>query len=173
LFKKIQAIYSSFKYNKMILFKQFVGIDISKKTFDATLIKNLPVVAVHHCFPQTKDGFTAFVQWLIKNDTDLSQVLICMEHTGIYTQGIIDFLVSANANLWVEMAIKIKRSMGLQRGGDDKASALVIAEYAMRFTDKVKLWKPADTALLGLRNLITQRDRIIKTQTLLLVPLED
>ena len=96
-----------------------------------------------------------------------------MEHTGLYTNGIIAYLVDLKASLWVEMAIKIKRSMGLHRGTDDKASSVIIAEYAMRFSDRVRLWKPIDTRLSRLKDMIVQRDRIVNALTQLTVPLEE
>jgi transposase len=157
----------------MIKFKAFTGIDISKKTFDAALILVQTGAIHHHCFPQTKAGFTAFIKWLQSYGIALQDTLICMEHTGLYTNGIIRFLIGLKAHLWVEMAIKIKRSMGLQRGTDDKASSIVIAEYAMRFTDRARLWKPVDTKLYRLRDLIAQRDRIVKSIKQLTVPVEE
>ena len=157
----------------MLKFNSFVGIDISKKTFDATLIVSGYAADNHHCFPQTKEGFAAFVTWLKTHRATISNTLICMEHTGLYTNGIIHFLMKANALLWVEMAIKIKRSMGLQRGTDDKASSLIIAEYAMRFSDRARLWKPADMQLCRLRDLISQRDRIVNAIKQLTVPIEE
>jgi hypothetical protein len=48
----------------MFKFKTFVGIDISKKTFDSTLLFPDSAVVNHQCFNQSKDGFTAFVTWL-------------------------------------------------------------------------------------------------------------
>jgi len=157
----------------MILFKQFIGIDISKKTFDAALVCGGASGCAHKCFAQNKTGFTGFVQWLHSNNADISQALICMEHTGLYTHGLINFLAALKANVWVEMAVKIKRSMGLRRGGDDKASAQMIADYAVRFTDRARLWKPADTKLSGLRDLIVQRDRIVNALKQLRVPLQE
>lgn len=157
----------------MIEFKTFVGIDISKQTFDAALVTKNAAGIHHRCFPQNKEGFTAFLKWLKGQQVALAHTLICMEHTGLYTNGIIHFLVEANAHLWVEMAIKIKRSMGLQRGGDDKASSIIIADYAMRFSDRARLWKPVDTQLSKLRDLITQRDRIVNAIKQLSVPLEE
>ncbi len=124
-------------------------------------------------FQQTKEGFNAFIKWLSDQQVALQDTLICMEHTGLYTNSIIEFLVEAKAHLWVEMAIKIKRSMGLQRGTDDKASSITIAQYAMRFSDIAMLWKPVDTELSRLRNLIVQRDRIVNSLKQLTVPLEE
>jgi transposase len=157
----------------MIKFKAFTGIDISKKTFDAALIFLETGVMYHHCFDQTKEGFLAFIKWLESHQVTLQDTLICMEHTGLYSNGIITYLVDLKANLWVEMAIKIKRSMGLQRGTDDKASSITIAEYAMRFGDRAHLWKPVDTKLSKLKDMIVQRDRIVNALKQLLVPIEE
>ncbi|MEP6466015.1 MAG: IS110 family transposase [Parafilimonas sp.] len=157
----------------MFKFKAFTGIDISKKTFDAALVFCETGIVHHHCFAQTKEGFNSFVKWLASHQVALQDTMICMEHTGLYTNGIIEFLVDLKANLWVEMAIKIKRSMGLQRGTDDKASAITIAEYCMRFSDRARLWKPVDTRLSKLKNLIVQRDRIVNALTQLNVPVEE
>ena len=63
--------------------------------------------------------------------------------------------------------------MGLQRGNDDKASSVTIAEYAMRFTDRLKLWNPMAIQLLKLKDLIAQRDRIVTALTQLTVPIEE
>ncbi len=157
----------------MTKFKAFTGIDISKKTFDAALILPGTGVVHHQCFNQTQEGFMAFIKWLESHQITLQATLVCMEHTGLYTNRIIRFLISLNANLWVEMAIKIKRSMGLQRGTDDKASSITIAEYAMRFTDRARAWKPVDTQLFRLRDMVAQRDRIVNSLKQLTVPIEE
>ena len=56
-------------------------------------------------------------------DFRLDQAPICMEHTGIYSNHLLAFLVKMVANIWVESAIKIKRSIGLVRGKSDKIDA--------------------------------------------------
>jgi transposase len=157
----------------MISFKQFVGIDISKKTFDAAITMKGKSQVIHQCFSQSKKGNDDFIKWLRSHNATVTDTLICMEHTGLYTEGLIKFLVSKKANIWVQMAVKIKRSMGLQRGGNDKASAIMIADYALRFSDKARLWKPIDTKLSALRDLIVQRDRIVNALKQLRVPLEE
>ncbi len=143
-------------------FKIFVGIDISKKTFDAALLSSYHPLAVRHaCFNQNINGFHAFIAWLTEQDAPLSEVLFCMEHTGIYINGLVNYLLSVQANLWVEMPLRIKRTIGLQRGGDDKVAAINIAQYAYRYRDTAKLWKPLHTAIEQLRHLVAQRDRLI------------
>lgn len=156
-------------------FKTFVGIDISKKTFDAAVLQvNNQGNIKHQCFSQTPDGYNSFVSWLADQQVIIDQqVLICMEHTGMYINGMVDFLVSIHANMWVEMPLRIKKSLGLQRGSDDKIAAINIVQYAYRFHDQARLWKPVDTALQQLRNLLAQRDRLVLTLSQLSAPLNE
>jgi transposase len=156
-------------------FKTFVGIDISKKTFDAAVLKlNSPGNIKHQCFSQSPDGYKSFVSWLADHQIVIDEdVLICMEHTGMYINSLVDFLINIHANIWVEMPLRIKKSLGLQRGSDDKLAAINIAQYACRFKDMVKLWKPIDTILQQLRSLLAQRDRLVLTLSQLTVPLNE
>jgi len=157
-------------------FKTFIGIDVSKKTFDAALLRSSPeLTTVHQCFDQNIQGYRAFTQWLKTNDVILGDkdVLICLEHTGIYITGIVNFLLSFTASIWVEMALKIKKRIGLQRGTDDKIASVNIALYAYRYQDEVRLWQPMDSTLQQLKNLVAQRDRIVQCITQLGVPVNE
>lgn len=153
--------------------KMFAGIDVSKKTFDVALLSADYSLSVHQCFEQGPNGFKQFAGWLKQQGVDSRHTLFCMEHTGLYSDGLIGYLLQTGSPLWVEMAIKIKRSMGLQRGGDDKASARMIAEYALRFQDRARLWKPVDTKLLEIRALLKQRERMLLSLKQLQVPVNE
>lgn len=156
-------------------FKTFIGIDVSKKTFDAALLRSTDqVTTIHQSFDQNMQGYKAFIQWLKSNDVTIgSDVLFCLEHTGIYISGIVNFLVSISASIWVEMALKIKKRIGLQRGSDDKLAAINIAVYAYRFKDEARLWTPIDSTVQQLKNLVAQRDRLVLSITQLTVPLNE
>ncbi|MDP9229688.1 MAG: IS110 family transposase [Bacteroidota bacterium] len=157
------------------LFKNFVGIDISKTWFDAALIQSaIASKVIHQQFPQTPEGYSKMQQWLRQYDVSLNEeTLFCMEYTGIYNTGLVQYLVAQQAKLWVEMPLRIKRAGGLQRGGDDKAAACKIAGYALRYHDQVKLWQPADSSIEKIKHLITQRERIINSIKHLTVPAEE
>jgi transposase len=164
------------KHKRMNEFKTFVGIDVSKKTFDATLLRSADpqTTAIHQCFDQDIAGYKSFIQWLKNNNACVNdQMLICLEHTGIYINGIVNFLVSLKACIWVEMALKIKKRIGLQRGTDDKLASINIALYAYRYQDEARLWRPLDSTIQMLKNLIAQRDRIVLSLTQLTVPLNE
>ncbi|MEP6597541.1 MAG: IS110 family transposase [Ginsengibacter sp.] len=155
-------------------FKIFAGIDISKKTFDvAVLSADIPATIKHACFQQNLKGFHQFVDWITADNIRVSEVLFCMEHTGLFINGLVEFLLSVHANLWIEMPLRIKRTIGLQRGGDDKVAAINIAQFAYRYRDTATLWKPLDTAIEQLRNLVAQRDRLILAFNQLSVPVNE
>lgn len=154
-------------------FKTFIGIDVSKKTFDAAVLQDTdPQQIHHHSFAQSARGYASFYQWLIEHGST-SEILVCLEHTGIYINGLVEFLFQQGLAVWVEMPLRIKKCMGLQRGGNDKLAAIHIAKYAWRYRDEVRLWQPTDTNLEELRHYIAQRDRIVLALTQLSVPVAE
>lgn len=157
------------------LFKNFVGIDISKKWFDAVLILlSDPGVVLHKQFIQNREGYEKMIEWLDQQGVLVdSQTLFCMEYTGLYNTGLVNYLVQYKAMIWVEMALRIKKAGGFERGADDKSAAEKIARYALRYQDQVKLWKPADSSIERIKNLVAQRDRIVDSITQLTVPVKE
>lgn len=151
-------------------FKHFLGIDVSKNTFDLALKKENHLFD-HICFTNNKKRLKELFSFLKTENIDLTQSLICIEHTGIYGHLILDTLYAKKANIWLEHALTIKRSLGIQRGKNDKTDAIRIAEYAFRFTDKCKLWQPDRQEIKTLKALISLRVRLIKTKKLLKAPL--
>jgi transposase len=92
--------------------KTFVGIDVSKKTFDAAILgPDNPQQIHHHVFVQTPEGYASFITWL-QEYASVSDVIICMEHTGIYINGLVDFLMLKELAVWVEMPLRIKKMHG-------------------------------------------------------------
>lgn len=154
-------------------FKTFIGIDVSKKTFDAAVLQDTdPQQICHQSFTQSAQGYSTFYQWLLEQG-DTSQLVVCLEHTGIYINGLVEFLIHQGLAVWVEMPLRIKKCMGLQRGGNDKLAAMHIAKYAWRYRDEMRLWQPTDTNLEELRHYIAQRDRIVLALTQLSVPVKE
>lgn len=146
-------------------FKTFVGINVSKKTVDAAVLQAAsPQKVQHQVFAQSAGDYTALQAW-IQEQTGSGEVLICMEHTGIYIKGLVGFLSQQELAVWVEAPLRIKKSMGLQRGGDDKLAAIRIAQYAYRYCDQVRLWSPTDASVEELKQYITQRDRHVGALT--------
>lgn len=64
--------------------------------------------------------------------------------------------------MWLENALSIKRSSALQRSKSDRADAGIIAEYAMRNYDKMRLYKPLEKNLERLREVFLYRHNLVK-----------
>jgi len=157
------------------LLKNFVGIDISKTYFDAALVKvEDSSQIIHQQFSQNSEGFLKMILWLKQQDvTAGEETLFCMEYTGLYNNGLVNYLVQKKAQLWVEMLLRIKKAGGFERGSDDKTAAIKIAWYALRYHDQMKLWQPVDSNIEKIKSLIVQRDRIINAVTQLSVPINE
>lgn len=155
-------------------FKTIVGIDISKNTFDACLMAPAADAAsVHREFSQNPKGFLSFKKWIDESGASEQDVLICMEHTGLYINGLIDFLMNTNFFVWVEMPLRIKKSIGLQRGGNDKLSSQLIMQYAYRYQDAARQWIAEDSFLQRLRHFTAQRQRLLTSLHQLEVPVKE
>lgn len=61
------------------------------------------------------------MQQLKKQGIDLSDVLFCMEHTGVYTAHVLQVLHQNGCAIWLEAAMRIKTALGFTRGKNDKA----------------------------------------------------
>ena len=62
----------------------------------------------------------------------LANTLFCLAHTGIDAYPVLDTLQQEEASIWLEQAIQIQRSLGIQRGKSDPVDARSIALYAYK-----------------------------------------
>src|ERR1035437_1431043 len=122
--------------------KSFIGIDVSKLTLDVCIINN-EGFQQHQQFENSKKGFKKMQTWLVSTKAfSYTDALFCMEHTGIYTRQLVEYLLMQGAKVWMESALHLKRSMGMMRGKNDKVDSYRIARYAMTNGDKAKLVMP-------------------------------
>jgi transposase len=162
----------SFKLFKDMEFKGFIGIDVSKKTFDVSIKKDGSVSYLGN-FPNDKKGISSFIKEVRSQGVCPEEGLVCMEHTGIYTHLLLDILYAKKWQIWLAQAIDIKKSLGNQRGKNDKVDSMRIAEYAQRFQDKVVLWQPPRKEIVKLRHLVALRARFKKAKKMLGVPVAE
>ena len=143
-------------------FKNFLGIDISKKTFDVALIKDNDISAISSSsFSNSGKGLVNLEEFLKKQGLNMQETLFCMEHTGIYCRLLSHYLTERKYHVWLEMPVQIIRSLGLQRGKNDRIDAKRIAEYACLKKDKAVLWEPPREVVLRMNDLLTLRDRLL------------
>ena len=95
------------------------------------------------------------------------------EHTGIYSQNILALATENNLSLWLESSLRIKRSLGLQRGKSDKIDSVRISEYAFRYADQATVWQPERQTISKLRQLVSLRKRLLNAKNALKVPVDE
>jgi transposase len=149
-----------------------LGIDISKKKFNAALTSN------GKDFHETEvenavKPIQAFFKDLRKKLSSLDKVIVCLEHTGIYSQPLLDFLAENQIRVSMESALQIKQSQGMTRGKNDRVDAKRIAVYALKHLEELVLWKPQRESIQRLKALLVLRERMIKMKTQLEVPITE
>lgn len=142
--------------------KYFIGIDVSKLTMDVCIV-NQQGLCEYQQFANNPTGFKKMHTWLLQTKWfSYKNSLFCMEHTGIYTRQLVQFLMLQMANVWMESALHLKRSMGMTRGKNDKVDSFRIARYAMTNADRAKLISLSNNTLQLLKDLMSSRERIHK-----------
>ncbi|MEX1190518.1 MAG: IS110 family transposase [Brumimicrobium sp.] len=143
-------------------FKETLGVDISKNEIDAAL----HLSKEHKVFENNKKGFNNMLKWLKKHSSvEIDELLICFEHTGVYTRLLVEYLSFKDLHYVLESSLKIKRSMGLVRGKNDKIDAQRIAEYAYMRRESIQTTSIEGKEVSKLKDLLTLRDRLVRQKS--------
>ena len=149
-------------------FSQFIGVDISKNTLDAAIYpaKDKKLDFLH--FDNTQKGLREMMTWLKRRGVKPSEMVICAEHTGVYTNPLIAFADKKGLALSLNSPLDIKHSMGIARGKNDAVDAGRIAEYAHNHRDKLRLYEKPSEAIMKLQYLLTERRQYMRQRTALI-----
>jgi transposase len=136
-----------------------IGVDVSKSKLD------------FHCYGHSvtcepvsnnEKGYRQLQKWIkLKVSKAKQEVLVVMEHTGIYTYNIERFLEKQGWKYVKRPALDIKRSVGMQRGKSDKTDARMISKYGWMNRDVLKPMKPVSDKLVELQQLMAYRDKLV------------
>jgi transposase len=135
----------------------FVGIDVSKEWLDCYL---LPGKQYLQCENNT-DGFEQLDQWLRAHGASTSETVICMENNGMYDDRLLQALDHHQWQCAVEKTTVLEKVTPDHHRKDDRYDAMLLAEYASRFTDKLHIWKPKGEQIERLRQLYSERRRLV------------
>lgn len=147
-------------------FTSFVGIDISKKDFDLAFLNDQGIVCQTKKFPNNNTGFKSMYEW-IKAEGPTKNLLFCLEHTGVYCLSICVFFEEHGLNYSLQSGLQIKRSMGIQRGKNDRADARIIGKYAYLNRNEIDCYQLPSKIILKLKQLISYRERLVKSKVAL------
>lgn len=132
-----------------------IGLDVSKDTIDATLIKTKGSKDYIKISNDT-EGFENLINWI--KTKRIRKIAISMEATGIYYEQAAEYL-SALYTVYVINPLKIKEYAKSQfsHTKTDKADSKLIAEFANRHLDKLTPFRPSENpTLYKLINLLQQ-----------------
>ena len=143
----------------------FIGIDVSKPYFDASV---LPVInhvkqeIVTEQFLNTPTGIKSFSKWLKANKVTLDEkTLLVIENTGIYHRLLWIFCCKHNLPIHIGNAAHIKWSFGIARGKNDKIDSIRLCNYAFKEGDTLKSTPALNPTLLQLKDLMTSRTLLV------------
>lgn len=150
----------------------FLGIDVAKKTLQAALTLD----GVHMAESEIENNpkaIKAYFEELRRKVSSSDQLIVCLEHTGIYCLPLLDYLVKAGIKVCVESALQIKQSQGITRGKSDQVDARRIAQYAYKNRQELRFWKPQRGCIQKLNALLVLRERLVKTKVQMETPIQE
>ena len=150
-------------------FKSIIGLDLGKENIHFTVMNEDRILIQQEVENQPKQ-LQLFLNTL---GIEINETLFCMEYTGIYSEHLLKVLHKQKANIWMERAEHIKKSIGLTRGKNDSLDSKRIAEYARRHQDEARLWKPDRDVIQKMKLLLSQRSRLVKAKKMLEVPIKE
>lgn len=158
------------------LFKQCVGVDISKEKFTACLSKYYMSDSQNQSdvveFENNKTGFNQFIKWSRKCMDKDSPLLYLMEATGVYYESLAYHLNKLNQLIYVVLPNKTKhyaQSLGIKTK-NDLMDARVLS--TMGCLQKLNLWSPPEKIFRQLRSLCRFHLEMKKQRTVYLNHLE-
>lgn len=142
--------------------KIVIGVDVSKAKLDLLTLDKSSII-LKECI--VNNVYEAIAEELVGVLNDFSipknELLICAEHTGKYTYPLCCVCDELGLELWLENPSQIKLSSGVRRGKNDKQDAYTIAQYALRYMDKAKLFQFSEHIIQTLKELISERSYIL------------
>lgn len=158
-----------------------IGIDFSKKTFDATIMRregDCYTELAYSKFNNDAKGFRAFEKWVkaslkgTQEARDKSGWVFCGEHTGTCSIPLCDYLAGRRYFMWLESALVIHRKCGIVREKNDRVDSRRIAEYALRnYSTDVRPYELDSRDLKKLKSLyaahaMLTKDKVAKANQL-------
>jgi transposase len=143
--------------------KNYVGIDVSKKTLDVRIYNSDNFSSEnHHVFNNEFQGFHSLLRWLKSKKLSIGETAFCLEHTGIYSLALCAFFDEHSVDYVVVSGLELKCSLGISRGKSDNIDAGRIARYLYLRRDELVYSKSKSAVLLRIQSLMAERRSYVK-----------
>jgi len=141
---------------------EFIGMDVSKLHLDVALLDQDGKVLEEVQVPNKGSSVRKLLSTWHKSRRCRVGTVVCLEPTGPYSFEAIKTLLDMSVPVWLAHPADIKNSIGMTRGKSDQVDALRIAQYAMRFRDKMQLLDESFLRLQELKDLLAMRDEFVR-----------
>lgn len=149
--------------------KDFVGIDISKEKVDIRLFDS----KMDGKFDNKPSGFRKIKSLIAKHVDKDTELLFCFEHTGLYAVPLQVYLEKENMAYHMVSGLQVKRSLGIQRGKNDRVDARRLAEYAQSHREEIKPQRLQSPHLIRLKYLLSMRSRLVRQRAGFMASIKD
>lgn len=150
--------------------KNFIGCDVSKEKLDfaihvpRALEREYPHIVVSN----DNTGYKEFKKWLKANGVSIKDCVVALEHTGIYSESLCDWLYLQQITFVMLNPCVLKSTGRILRGKNDKQDSQRLAKYAYSNKEDLRPGKPLSEIIRKLRNLFIERDGIVQTRVALM-----
>lgn len=153
------------------LINQNVGVDISKDTFDATLVQltlkqEIKIIA-HKKFPNSQHGFEQLLKWTNNKKQDGASLSFTMEATGIYYERLAYYLVEQKSVVYVILPNKARKYAESldNKSKTDKLDAKCLGQLGAE--RKLREWKVQGESYRKLKQLTREREALIQERSII------
>lgn len=149
--------------------QHIMGVDLSKKTIDLFCHRFSNYLRISN----NLSGFKELLKWVKQLQIKRSELMLVMEHTGLYSFCFEKFLHEHQISFTKVNALAIKRSIGLVRGKSDKIDARRIAEYGYEKRSRLIPEVQTSSELERLQLMHSTRARLVKQRAALVNALKE
>jgi transposase len=143
-----------------------IGADLSKRTIDLFFKSHLQI-------ENNNVGFNQMIRWFKQQNISVSEAMIVMEHTGLYSFQFENFLHDHHIAFSKVSAYAVKHSLGIIRGKSDKTDAKRLAIYGCKERETLTIATVSSKELQRLELLQATRHRMVKHKAALLNSLKE
>jgi transposase len=159
-------------------FSLIMGVDMSKNWFHYCVKNQRFEILLEGEIVNQPKAIKKFIGELKKslNLSDLSDLFLCLEHTGIYVKPLVNTWSESGGKLSIIDAVKVTKSLtgrSTYQEKTDHLDARRLAEYGLRFSDKLVTYKPRKAILDLIQSLQRQRSRLLKAKESLSKPAQE
>ena len=159
-------------------FTYAVGCDVGKLSFHYCILKPSGQRIYESMMNNDQDSIQGFIEQIksLLSLDSLSDCLLCMEYTGIYTNWLAQLWLAQGGQLSIVPAQKISSLIAGDQGWDEKNDCLDarrIAEYCIRFSDKLRPYQLKKRSLEQIELLQRQRQRLLNAVNMLEIPVKE